>query len=669
MTSWQRRFGAWPDGGGTRFRVWAPDHAQVDLVVERGSAIADAPRHPSDRDSDASRGLNWLGAALRDATVGATLVRETARRDVRKLTRTADGVWESRFDDLHPGTLYRYRLDNDDAKTFPDPASRFQPQGVHGPSEVIDAATFAWTDGAWGGVVARELVVYELHVGTFTAAGTFAGTIERLPALQELGVTALELMPVADFAGDRNWGYDGAALFAPARCYGRPDDLRRLVDAAHAHGLAVFVDVVYNHLGPDGAYVAAFSPYCFSDRHESPWGRAINLDGPHSDGVRCFFIDNAIHWCREYHVDGLRLDATHAFVDEGPVPFLRELSETVRAAVAHPVHLIAEDHRNLATLVTPADAGGWGLDAVWADDFHHQVRVHLAHDRNSYYGDFTGSTADLATTIAQGWFYTGQHAPHFGGPRGTVPAGLAPRQFVVCLQNHDQVGNRAMGDRLHGTIDPAAWRAASTLLLVVPETPMLFMGQEWSASTPFLYFTDHGDDLGRRIAEGRRREFAGFESFSDPDARRRIPDPQDPRTFEASVLRWEEREHEPYRSVLHLYERLLALRRDHPALRGATWDSCDVSAPDTSSVVIWRWPDEDGDAEALLAVVHLDGDGTVRVPLRAAGRHVDVRYAVLTTEDAAVSPDAQTIAWNVEGDELTVTFSRPGAAIYSIART
>src|SRR5688572_2336888 len=511
-------------GGTTAFTVWAPDHQHVELVVER------SPR--------------------------------SASPVFRTLARDAHGYWSGSFDDLPPGSLYRYRLDRSPAHVFPDPASRWQPQGVHGPSAIVDPSSFVWTDGTWQAPPLEQLVIYELHVGTFTPEGTFDAVAGRLDYLAQLGVTAIELMPIAGFPGRRNWGYDGSALFSPAESYGPPDTLRALVDAAHRHGLAVILDVVYNHFGPDGAYAAALSQSYFSDRHSSPWGRGLNFDGPRSAEVRRFFIENALQWVLDFHVDGLRLDATHAIADDSRPHFLAELTSVVRAAAGRDVVLIAEDERNIARMKMPAEAGGYGLDAVWADDFHHQVRVHVAGDRDGYYAAYSGSTRDLATTIRQGWFYTGQVSPHTGHPRGSDPSALQPPQFVYCLQNHDQVGNRADGSRLHHRIDPAVYRAVTTLLLVLPHTPLLFMGQEWAAATPFQFFTDHNEELGRLVTAGRRAEFASFTGFGLET----VPDPQQRETFERSRLQWNELDAPDHAGVLRLYRRLLGLRRAHPAM-------------------------------------------------------------------------------------------------------
>ena len=546
------------------------------------------------------------------------------------------------------GDRYSYRLEGGDLR--PDPASRFQPEGVHGPSEVIDPNGYAWRHQSWNAPPREQLVVYELHVGTFTPEGTFEAARQRLPQLRELGVTALELMPLADFPGQRNWGYDGVSLFAPSRAYGRPDDLRRLVDDAHGLGLAVLIDVVYNHLGPEGAYLPQFHPCYITTRHSTPWGGAINLDGCGSETVRAFIIDNALHWVREYRVDGLRLDATHALIDDGPVHLVAELAARVRAEVPWPVIIHAEDHRNLAAMVQPAAEGGWGLDGLWADDFHHVVRRAIAGDSYGYYEDFAGDATELAATIRQGWLYTGQLSRHMKGPRGTDPSRVPMSASVVCLQNHDQVGNRAFGDRLHHTVDLAAWHAASVVLLTSPMTPLLFMGQEWAASSPFLYFTDLEPELGRAVTDGRRREFKDFPSFGRG---REIPDPQAESTFLGSKLRWNERDQQPHSTTLALYLRLLALRAVHPALQ-ATPCPCGEA-----------WAHGDG---AL--VMRRRGDGETYVVVAALREACDVPYAeyanergsvelLLSTEDPAFAADPMP----PDVGAGRVAFRRPGAVL------
>jgi maltooligosyltrehalose trehalohydrolase len=484
----------------------------------------------------------------------------------------------------------------------------------------------------------RLAVDYETHVGTFTPEGTFAAAARRLRRLKELGVTAVELMPVADFAGDRSWGYDGVFPFAPARCYGAPDDLRALVNEAHTQGLAVHLDIVCNHFGPDGAYQGVFSPFYFSRENRSPWGDAINFDGPSSAPVRDYFIECALRWVHEYHIDGIRLDATHAIVDFSPRHIVASIAAAVRASLQDSerrVQVIAEDVRNLAAMVKPEAAGGWGLDAVWSDDFHHHMRRSLAGDSDGYFQDYDGAAASVAATARQGWYYTGQFAPYFGAPRGTDPAGVSLERFVFFIQNHDQVGNRALGDRLSQALEPAAYRAASVLLLLLPETPLLFMGQEWAASSPFQYFTDHNAELGKLVTEGRRREFARFRAFAEE-----VPDPQDPRTFLRSKLDWDESEREPHASVLRLYRRLLQLRREHCG-------AARIDALDAGTLAVRRG--------RLLAVVRLHGAGRSRFEFPGG------QYAVLTTEDPEFERDA--MAPELDLERGAIRFERPGAVI------
>ena len=602
-----------------RFRVWAPGHGRVELVPGGGTETA--------------------GVAI-------------------SLQREGDGHWSGHVPGIGAGTLYRFRLDGEGP--FPDPASRFQPRGVHGPSQVVDPGAFRWENEGFRPHPLEELVLYELHVGTFTREGTFEAAAEKLPYLRELGITAVELMPLADFPGERNWGYDGVCLFAPARCYGSPDDLRAFVDRAHGLGLSVILDVVYNHLGPDGAFLGVYSPGYFSTRHATPWGAAINLDGPDSAPVRAFFIENARHWIHEYGIDGLRLDACHALFDDSPRHFLAELQDRVRGGVApRPVLVIAEDSRNLTRMVQPESEGGWGLDAVWADDLHHQIRVALAGDRDGYYADFTGSLEDVARTIRDGWFYRGQFSKHGGGPRGTDPTPVPPRRFVVCVQNHDQVGNRALGERLHHQIDPAEFRAASTLLLLVPETPLLFMGQEWGASTPFQFFTDHNDTLGPLVTTGRRKEFAGFVAFADAAAQSRIPDPQGADTFRRSGLDWAEADDADHGRLLALYRELLRLRG---MLQPGRLERGELDVSAVGGCLALRASRAGG--ESLLVVVRLGrtdekvATGTVTFPVPT-----DARWRVrLTTEDEAFAAEPVPVRVHLE-ESPRIVFRRPGAVI------
>ena len=519
-------FGALPHGTGTLFRIWAPLAASAAVMLGDGRTV------PMERES------------------------------------LALGTWTAHVRGVAPGARYRIRLG--ETSPWPDPASRFQPDGVHGPSEVVAPAAYHWKTTDWTGVSLRDLTMYELHVGTFTAEGTLGAAQAKLPMLARLGVTAVELMPLAAFPGCRNWGYDGAALFAPSERYGRPDDLRAFVDEAHRLGLAVLLDAVYNHLGPDGAYLAAFGPF-FSAHHETPWGRAVNLDGAHSAGVRRLLLDNALHWLREYRFDGLRLDATHAIHDHSETHWLAELSAAVDALDGPPRLLIAEDDRNDARLLLPRAAGGYGLDAVWADDLHHQFHVLLTGEIYGYYAPFGATSArELAETLPRGWFFDGRPDPTTSHPRGTSADAIRPEQAVACLQNHDQIGNRPTGDRLHEHASPEALRAATALLLLAPQTPLLFMGQEWAASTPFRYFTDHHPALGQQVRDGRKREFAYFPGFSGD-----VPDPQAAHTFQASALRWDERTQPRHARTLRLHRDLLALRKqitaatDHGAARTA----------------------------------------------------------------------------------------------------
>jgi maltooligosyltrehalose trehalohydrolase len=615
---WRPTLGAWLEPRGVRFRVWAPEARAVRVVFERPGP------------------------------------------EVASLERFVDGTFGALVSGANAGDRYRYEIDGGTA--FPDPASRWQPEGVHGPSQIVDPRRFAWSDRDWTGIPRSDLVLYELHVGTFTPDGTFAATAQRLPYLSQLGVTAVELMPVADFPGDRNWGYDGVDLFAPARCYGTPDDLRRLVNEAHACGIAVFLDVVYNHLGPEGNYLSVFSPYYFSNTHTNPWGKGLNFDGPGSSMVRQFFIENALHWVHEYHIDGLRLDATHAIVDDDPRHFVAQLTARVKASTERPVYVIAEDHRNLAHMVRPEGDGGWGLDGVWADDFHHKVRVALAGDNEGYYRDFTGSMPNLARTLNRGWHFTGQYSTYLQEHRGTDPTGIPPRRFVFCIQNHDQIGNRALGERLHHQIDLAAYRAASVLLLCAPATPLLFMGQEWAATTPFLYFTAHPEPLGKLVTEGRRSEFRHFSAFSDAAARQRIPDPQDVTTFVASRLDWSESTREPHASTLRLYRRLLALRRQEPAIRAARFAAFAL----TESTLLLRLDAEEG--PSLVAIIQMNGSSVIRLATHdsVAGLDLSLWQMLFTTEDRPFAPDPQPPVIGCDGSELSIAFTRPSAVVLSI---
>lgn len=514
------------------------------------------------------------------------------------LQRGADGLHVGEVPGLTAGTRYRYRLDEGHA--YPDPASRFQPEGVHGPSEVVDPTSFTWTDDHWRGLDRDRLIIYELHVGTYTPEGTFAALTGQLLELAHLGVTAIQLMPIADFPGRWNWGYDGVSWWAPSRAYGRPDDLRRLVDEAHRLGIGVILDVVYNHFGPEGAYWRAFSPEYFTDRHATPWGDAINFDGPGSAHVREFVVQNAIHWIREYHIDGLRLDATHHLRDDTSPHILAELAERIRAASApRPLILIAEDERNDVRLIRPAGAGGYGLDGVWADDFHHASRVLLTGERDSYFADFAGTTEELARCLNGGFLYQGQSMPRSGEPRGTAVTDEPGSAFVLCTQNHDQVGNRAFGERLGHQIATERCAVAAALLMCAPVTPMLFMGQEFNASSPFLFFTDFSGDLGPLVTAGRREEFSAFRAFADHAMRDSIPDPQEERSFLASKLPLAERQVQS--PLYNLYHRLIALRRNDPVFSDPDRHRTRATPAGAQIVVVHRWSADDREHRVLVA--------------------------------------------------------------------
>jgi maltooligosyltrehalose trehalohydrolase len=460
-------------------------------------------------------------------------------------------------DQVSVGSQYFYRLDGEIER--PDPASRFQPESVHGPSQIVDASDFSWTDANWRGIALEESVLYELHVGTFTKEGTFAGIIPHLDRLADLGVTTIELMPISQFAGGRNWGYDGVFPFAPQNTYGTPRDLQKLVEAAHARDLAVALDVVYNHLGPEGNYLSEYGPY-FTDHYCTPWGAALNFDGRHSDEVRFFFIRNALYWLEEFHMDALRLDAIHGIFDASAFSFLAQLSEAVRSLserLQRKIHLIAESDLNDARTISAIDLGGIGMDAQWSDDFHHSVHTLLTGEKSGYYADF-GNIHHLTTTVKNGWYYAGQYSIARQRKHGNTPPSSNTTRFVVCNQNHDQVGNRPLGERLSSLVDFESLKLAAGVTLLSPFVPMLFMGEEYGETAPFQYFTSHNDaQLAEAVRRGRQAEFAGFEWKGA------IPDPQAESTFATSKLDHSLAAGESHRTLQHFYEKLLRFRREH----------------------------------------------------------------------------------------------------------
>ena len=517
------RFGAAPaDDGGVRFRLWAPQAGAATLRIEDRPEPVELEMAP---EAD-----GWFG-----------LVTSLAA----------------------PGSRYRFRLG--DAGPFPDPASRFQPADVHGPSEVIDPHDYDWSDDEWPGRPWTEAVIYELHVGSFTPRGTYAGVAERLDHLAALGVTAIELMPVADFAGGRNWGYDGVLPFAPDSAYGRPEDLKALVDAAHRRGLMVLLDVVYNHFGPEGNYLPRIAPAFFSERHHTRWGAGINYDGPGSATVRSFVIDNALYWLTEYHLDGLRLDAVDTIADDSHPDILEELADHVHRTVDSDrhVHLVLENDRNEARYLERDDrARARAYSAQWNDDFHHAAHVLVSGEHDGYYRDYADAPASrLGRCLAEGFGYQGEPSEwREGRRRGSPSAHLPPTAFVDFLQNHDQVGNRPFGERMTALAPPEAVAAATAVLLLAPQPPLLFMGQEWASERPFLFFCDFEPGLAARVRNGRREEFAGFAAFREAAARERIPDPGDPDTFARCVLDWDEPASGVHAAWLAFHRELLALR-------------------------------------------------------------------------------------------------------------
>jgi len=504
-----------------RFRLWAPAHPHIELELNGTARLALQP----ERDG-------WHSLIAAGTRAGA-----------------------------------RYRFVLPDGTRVPDPASRYQPQDVHGPSEVIDPLAYHWGDGGWHGRPWHEAVLYELHIGAFTAAGTFSAAIERLAHLVTLGVTAIELMPVADFPGRRDWGYDGAFPFAPDSSYGRPEDLKALIDAAHAQGLTVLLDVVYNHFGPEGNYLPLYAPQFFTERHHTPWGAAVNFDGDGSSTVREFFIENALYWLIEYHIDGLRFDAVHAIIDDSPRHILEELGQRVRReGLARPVHLVLENEHNQARwLERDVDGQPTLYDAQWNDDVHHVLHVAVSDETEGYYGDYHDDGTALARSLAQGFAFQGQTMPYRGSARGQPSAQLPPAAFVAFIQNHDQIGNRAFGERLGMIAAADALRAITALYLLLPQVPLLFMGEEWHSARPFQFFCDFGAQLADSVRQGRRAEFEHFAAFRDPGARARIPDPGAEATFLDSKLDWETLAEPAHAAVLRWYTELLAVRRHHIA--------------------------------------------------------------------------------------------------------
>jgi len=596
--------------GGVRFQLWAPAAGAVELVLGEGGQNGRLP-----------------------------------------MEREEDGWHRLETDQAAAGDLYRYRIGE---LVVPDPASRFQPRDVYGSSEVIDPCAWQWHDGDWSGRPWHEAVLYELHVGTFTPQGTFRATIDRLDHLAALGVTAIELMPVADFPGRRGWGYDGVFPFAPEARYGRPEDLKALVEAAHRRGLMVFLDVVYNHFGPEGNYLHHYAPQFFTERHHTPWGAAINFDDTDSHWVRQFFIHNACYWLQEYHLDGLRLDAVHAICDDSRPDILEELATVVHDTVgAEPqVHLVLENDDNAAHYLRGGAGIGGGYVAQWSDDLHHALHVLLTGETVGYYVDFaTDPVHHLGRALTEGFAYQGDPSPfRRGRSRGEPSRGLPPTRFVGYLQNHDQVGNRAFGERITNLAPSEAVRAATALLLLAPSPPLLFMGQEWGARQPFLFFCDLGEELAPLVVEGRRREFASFPEFRNAASRAAIPDPLADDTFTHARLAWEALDTRDGRQWLTLHRRLLAVRRAEivPLLAAirpgeTTWERLGEGA------LRARWPVAEEGGLTVLANLSAHPVPTVGP---APGRVLFATHAELAGELAHGGLPPWAVAWFFDGDAM-----------------
>ncbi|MBU1692034.1 MAG: malto-oligosyltrehalose trehalohydrolase [Gammaproteobacteria bacterium] len=595
------------DAGGVRFRLWAPG---VAAVVLRLDEMQELP-----------------------------------------MTAADSGWFELTVPTAHAGSRYSFRLP--DGLLVPDPASRYNPEDIHGPSEVIDTAAFEWSDSDWRGRPWEEAVIYELHVGSFTPAGSFDGVIERLDYLADLGVTALEIMPVSDFPGQRNWGYDGVLPFAPDAAYGRPEDFKRLVDAAHERGLMVLLDVVYNHFGPEGNYLHAYAPDFFNPHHKTPWGAAINFDGENNRAVRDFFVHNVLYWLEEFHLDGLRLDAIHAICDDSSPDIIEELAEafrSVRGGGRH-VHMVLENEHNQARYLDREDAGVLRhATAQWNDDIHHVFHVLATGESDGYYADYAAEPAQLlGRCLTEGFAYQGEASAFAHGKLRGEPSGhLPPAAFINFLQNHDQIGNRAFGERLSHLASPVVMEAVTAVLLLAPQPPLLFMGEEFATAQPFLFFCDFGPELARAVTEGRRREFSRFARFSDPAARERIPDPNAETTFSACVLDWSAIDRAPHHAVFELHRDLLSLRRQWIAPRLAGMGNGDPKTTLLSARALnlrWRL----GDGSLLMLDANFGEDVVEAAP--ATGSLI---FATTNLDDTMIKAGQLppwSVAWHLQSGD------------------
>jgi len=597
-------------GARTHLRVWAPDRREVAALLGDGS------RHRLEAE-ESGHYSGWIPGGA--------------------------------------GTLYRFLLDEGDGP-FPDPASRYQPEGPHGPSQVVDPRAFAWGDGDWAGVTVDQAVVYEMHIGTFTREGSWAAASARLADLAELGITVLEVMPVADFPGEFGWGYDGVDLFAPTRLYGAPDDMRRFVDAAHGLGLAVVLDVVYNHLGPSGNYLPQFARDFFTDRHVCEWGDAINFDGPGSGGVREFFTANARYWIEEFHLDGLRLDATQQIFDDSDPHILIAVGDSVRdSSGARPTLLVTENEPQQSLMVRPRSEGGFGLDAIWNDDFHHSAVVALTGHAEAYYSDHLGTPQELLSCAKWGFLFQGQRSSWQKQRRGTAALDLPPAAFVNFLQNHDQIANSPQCLRGHLLTSPGRWRAITAMFLLMPGTPMLFQGQEFAASAPFLYFADHEPELARLVERGRAEFMRQFPSVAEA----RLPAPNDRTSFERCRLDHDERGSGRHAEAWEMHRDLLALRRGDGVLRVGERRQLDGAVIGPEALLL-RWFGGDGDDRLLLVNLGRDlrldpapepllapPEGRSWAPLWSSE---DKRYGGRGT----VEPESPEGVWNITGHAATL---------------
>jgi maltooligosyltrehalose trehalohydrolase len=600
--SYSMPFGAEVCDGSVRFRLWAPKAKKVDVLIEQPALTLPM----------SSLGNGWFELITAQVSAGA-----------------------------------RYRFQINGTERVPDIASRYQPEDVHGPSQIVDPSNFDWQDENWRGRSWNEAVIYELHVGTFTPEGTFSALQSKLDYLVNLGVTAIELMPLSDFPGTRNWGYDGVLPFAPDSSYGTPEDLKQLIQSAHAKGLMILLDVVYNHFGPEGNYIRTYAPDFFTDRHCTPWGDGINFDGLNSRIVREYFIHNALFWLEEYHFDGLRLDAVHAIADDSQPHILTEIAEKVRDTLGtdRHIHLVLENDDNASRFLQREGDCAVSYNAQWNDDFHHAFHVLVTGETDGYYVDYAESPiAHIARCLSEGFDYQGQSSRHRGDiGRGEPSRHLPPLAFVSFLQNHDQVGNRAFGERIHEIADLEALKAALAIFLLAPQPPLLFMGEEFAASSPFLYFCAFKGDLAEAVCNGRRAEFARFTKFSSPETRASIPDPNDRATFERSKLEWDQLRQPEHARWLEFYRRLLEIRRSTivPHLQGMTGNHASAVRTETTLFVDWVL----GDRSILRLLANLSD--TPSMPLTSA-----IGETIYTTRPgfSADKPmEPWSVAWFLQG--------------------